>query len=291
MTKSRRPTPSKRKSMALTSTALLLASSAVMTLASSSVVSPSSHRVHRKKTFNKNKPSRDERRRAKLAAKRAAKTTNQAPGSTYHQMQYAQLPPSPPLPARHPLSESEDLVPTFSCGSIWTEATTCSRLCTGTGRDDECPGGEACYAGIPCPQSLVPQEERMASIMDEGRQYQSRFVCGTTYEQATASCASSSALEPRGGSGSVAALFCATGLSGECPASMSCYAGVLCPVDDSASTTMKTEELIPVDEPLTQNSTEYAQTQRSAAKGYYLSDVVFSTSKLLGGFFQGRSSY
>ncbi len=149
-----------------------------------------------------------------------------------------------------------------------------------------------CYAGIPCPESVVPREDAMAvttiAVEDEGKEYRSRFVCGTSYERATASCGAADSLEPSNDGGG---LFCPTGLSGECPVGTSCYAGVLCPVRGSASDAVETEKLIAVDERSTRNSTDDAETLTTAAKGYYLSDVVVSTSKLLSGFFQGRSPY
>ena len=158
---------------------------------------------------------------------------------------------TPSVPAS-PSSQSMDgtsvtpLVTTFSCGSIWTEASQCTQLCSsGSG----CPNGQQCYAGIPCPQEMVERQRQeelfiMESLVEEReREFMSRFVCGRSYDDAVESCSGGdSSNSSEGVSWAAHAYFCTSGLSSECPSGMQCYASVSCPrskdeatADDSAT--------------------------------------------------------
>lgn len=126
--------------------------------------------------------------------------------------------------------DAPSLVPAFSCGSVWTEATQCSMMCP-TG--DGCPDGQECFAGIPCPSAMVKENEMRSRIDLETEsaeeEYQSIFSCGRSYAHASEMCSSPSSaqLSP--------SLLCPGGLSDECPFGMNCYAAVRCPRMDLRS--------------------------------------------------------
>lgn len=135
--------------------------------------------------------------------------------------------PKTPMRRSDKHSDVSSLSPTFSCGSIWTEATQCSMLCP-TG--DGCPNGQECFAGIPCPSAMVKESEMLSRVELETElaeeQYESTFACGTSYASASEMCGSSSSAL------SLPSLLCPQGLSVECPSGMNCYAAVRCPRED-----------------------------------------------------------
>lgn len=124
------------------------------------------------------------------------------------------------------------------------ESQVTAALCS-TGLDSECPGNEYCYAGIPSSVGMKmrmleeeanvlkkmvrDREEGFHSLDDQG--VESRFVCGTSWEEAVESVCEA-------GSSSVSALdlstgpiHCPSGLSSQCPTHMECYASVTCPTN------------------------------------------------------------
>ena len=180
------------------------------------------------------------------------------------QAQSTQLPPAPPRAHKFHHDQNtapHHLTPTFSCGSIWTEATTCSKLC-GTGSDEECPSGEYCYAGIPCPSSmLMEHDDDLTSSRrqppqghDNDDDQEMKFVCGFNYDDALSSCngqddiQSWSMPQHRQHEQEQQVQFCPTGQSNECPSTMECYAGVICPRATTTTITaiQKEEEVIVV---------------------------------------------
>ena len=142
---------------------------------------------------------------------------------------------------------SSHLTTAFSCGSVWTRANTCGILCP-TGRDDACPDGEACYAGMDCAASDrdvsdVLAEQRALERAELGRLAESRsashverFVCGASYDDAALRC--SAGADPpqlgRGVRGDGGAHYCPSGSSGACPGGTECYAAVPCPASTHA---------------------------------------------------------
>jgi len=145
------------------------------------------------------------------------------------------------------MGASSHLTTAFSCGSIWTRANTCGLLCP-TGRDDTCPDGEACFAGMDCAASdrdvedvLSEQrsmEQSELNRLAEGRAgaHVDRFVCGASYDDAALRC--SAGADPpqlgRGRAGGAGAHYCPSGSSGACPAGTECYAAVPCPASTHA---------------------------------------------------------
>lgn len=87
-------------------------------------------------------------------------------------------------------------------------------------------------------QMVKDREEELHSADD--RAMESRFVCGTTWEDAVESVCesgSSSASSPSLSSGPV---HCPSGLSSQCPSHMECYASVTCPASGLRSVSKET---------------------------------------------------
>ncbi|KAL7473604.1 hypothetical protein ACHAXS_014064 [Conticribra weissflogii] len=148
-----------------------------------------------------------------------------------------QAPGASQLTSNNLQNNDEATFPTFSCGTGWTSASQCSILCnSGLG----CPEGQSCYAGIPCPASLVAAVMNANGNADEGMLGYidgalngkgtsggvSTNVCGDSYEDAERRCQG-------GNSGSENLGFaedfveCPSGAG--CPEGLSCYGGILCP--------------------------------------------------------------
>ncbi|KAL7552788.1 hypothetical protein ACHAWF_016040 [Thalassiosira exigua] len=129
------------------------------------------------------------------------------------------------------------LTTAFSCGSRWRDARTCGTLCP-SGRDDACPSGQRCYGGIACDSGmgevlerqrrLEREEEDRSRRVRDGGAFEERFVCGASYEDAEARCASPDSVD-EGSATAIEGAFCPTGSSEECPTGSRCYAAVSCP--------------------------------------------------------------
>ena len=180
---------------------------------------------------------------------------------------------------------SHTLSTVFTCGqpNDWRSSQSCSTLCP-SGLDSDCPDGTVCYAGIPCLlaaggygevseddneqfmniklEEQTALEKRQMERHQRYRQHETstsmidKFVCGTSYEQATTSCATRNQLTTQGTLHPFAtkAIYCPSGGGGgssssswnsssrnnkECPHAMECYI-VSCPreLDGTKSSTL-----------------------------------------------------
>ncbi|KAL7521518.1 hypothetical protein ACHAWX_007423 [Stephanocyclus meneghinianus] len=153
----------------------------------------------------------------------------------------------------------------FACGASLSHAISqlsldpsdelqvTATLCP-TGLDSECPDNEYCYAGIPSSVEMkrrMLQEEssvlkKMVTDREEGFHtlddlgVESRFVCGTSWEQAVESVCESGSSSVSSRDFSTGPIHCPSGLSSQCPTHMECYASVACPTNGVPSAHKKT---------------------------------------------------
>ena len=146
--------------------------------------------------------------------------------------------PPPRDEVQSPSHFREETYPTSSCGTTWSHAATCGRLCL-DGRG--CPAGQACHVGVPCPSSLVASAmggagQAITDLIDATGEFAASSVetkvCGTDYRDAESKC--------RAGDPAVlGGLGFADDFEGcpddRCPGGMVCYGGIPCPLPPTVS--------------------------------------------------------
>ncbi|KAL3785619.1 hypothetical protein HJC23_004767 [Cyclotella cryptica] len=219
------------------------------------------------------------------AARRSRPPTNRHPRrarSASPKAATSSAPPSASVSASNPT--------VFSCGATLAHAISqvslaapheshfAATLCP-TGLDSECPHNEYCYAGIPSnvetKRRMLQEEATILKKMVRDREdgfnrvddqgVESRFVCGTSWEEAVEFVCESGSSSASSLAVSRGPIYCPSGLSSQCPTNMDCYASVNCPTSGALSAHNKNhlehhsteEEILLSDYDLAQNLSSF----------------------------------